>query len=189
MKKTSYKAFTLIEMLIVMGIIIILMVVGVSAARFAINRANDIAHQNAVTQIFQSLMAYYTDNRKYPDPQNPQTLIGTPGNTSAPLNKYMDEGSFKGGTPASYVYMVDDLRQSVLICVTLGGIDDETGRGIFCDGNAFGNPDLTTPTSGTNFTKKGNLDPTIDETAYNAILGYADGSSDWYGDATGWSQN
>ena len=120
MKKTSYKAYTLIEMLIVMGIIMILVVVGVSAARFAINRANDIAHQNAVTQIFQSLMAYYTDNRKYPDPQNPQTLIGTPGNTSAPLNKYMNEGSFKGGTPASYTYMVDDLRNLYLYVLPWG---------------------------------------------------------------------
>ncbi|NLZ24414.1 prepilin-type N-terminal cleavage/methylation domain-containing protein, partial [Candidatus Dojkabacteria bacterium] len=35
----KYSGFTLIEMLIVMGIIIILMIVGITAARFAINRA------------------------------------------------------------------------------------------------------------------------------------------------------
>ncbi len=189
MKKTSYKAFTLIEMLIVMGIIIILMVVGISAARFAINRANDIAHQNAVTQIFQALMAYYTDNRQYPVAQNVQTLIGTPGNTSAPLNKYMNEGSFKGGTPASYIYMVDDIHQSVAVCVTLGGVNDEADRGIFCDGNAFGSPELETPVQGPSFTKKGTLDSEVDEQVYGLLKGYTDGTSNWYGDSTGWTQN
>ena len=188
MKKTTYKAFTLIEMLIVMGILIILMVVGVSAARFAINRANDIAHENAAQQIYTALQAYYTDHRKYPDPQNVQTLIGAVGNTSAPLNKYMNEGTFKGGSPASYVYIVDDLSQGVLVCVTLGGISDETERGVFCDGNAFGSPELTTPTAGSNFTKKGILDPTVDQTAYTAVVGYTDGTSNWYGDSSGLTQ-
>ena len=66
MNKKSYDGFTLIEMLIVMGILIILMVVGVTGGRFAINRANDVAHQNAVKQINEALQAYYTDNRSYP---------------------------------------------------------------------------------------------------------------------------
>ena len=50
----KYKGFTLVEMLIVMGIIIILMVVGITAGRFAINRANDAAHRNAADQIYTS---------------------------------------------------------------------------------------------------------------------------------------
>ncbi|NLB12299.1 hypothetical protein GX830_02930, partial [Candidatus Dojkabacteria bacterium] len=61
MTRKSYKAFTFVEMLIVMGILIILMVIGIAAGRYAINRANRVAHQNAADQLYQTLQAYYTE--------------------------------------------------------------------------------------------------------------------------------
>ena len=66
MKRATYKAFTLIEMLIVMGILVILMVVGVAAGRFAIDRANQIAHQNGATQLYQALQSHFTDYGRFP---------------------------------------------------------------------------------------------------------------------------
>lgn len=145
-RKRTYSAFTLVEMLIVMGIVIILMAVGITAGRYAINRANDVAHRNAVDQIYQALQAFYADERAFPylvshgctaDTQcTPEELIGTSGSTGI-LGKYMDSGAFDGGTDASYYYAVDDLGQSVLVCVTLGGHADATGQGIYCNGNGF----------------------------------------------------
>jgi type II secretory pathway pseudopilin PulG len=141
MRKT-YKAFTLVEMLIVMGIIIILMAVGIASGRFAIRRANKIEHQNAAEQIYQALQAYYSDYREYPDkgPANdetPQTLItGTTSEDDDSLAEYIDD--FDGGSEASYAYHVDTSGQEVLICVTYGGEADTNELGIYCTGNAIG---------------------------------------------------
>lgn len=139
----KYSGFTLVEMLIVMGILIILMAVGITAGRFAINRANDVAHQNAADQIYTALQAYYTDNRNFP---NAEELAGAGTIAFAEaisetgiLYEYMSEGEFTGGTEATFFYYVEPtMQQEVLVCVSLGGINDEVQRGHYCTGNAFG---------------------------------------------------
>ena len=183
--RRRYEGFTLIEMLIVMGILIVLMVIGVAAGRFAINRANDVAHQNAADQIYQGLQAYYTDNRKYPtlveigSANDPVAgLIGEPGSDDGLLSNYIDSGAFRGGTEATFVYIVGDLNQSVLVCVSLGGIDDVSARGYYCNGNGFGDDNITVPVSGNDVIAKEIL-PT--DTAYAAINGTDANNSDWYG--------
>ena len=134
-ERNSYEAFTLVEMLIVMGIIIILMGVGITAGRFAINRANDVAHQNAVDQIYQALQAYYTDEREFPASATIDTLLGTDGD----LAEYLDSGAFDGGTDATYLYWVQTgQQQEVMVCASLGGLEDEKSRGVYCNGNSFG---------------------------------------------------
>lgn len=148
----KYASFTLVEMLIVMGIIIILMVVGVTAGRFAINRANDVAHRNAADQIYTSLQAYYTDFREYPSENSEEicsngcTIAGLVGseNTPGELVPYIDEASFNGGSNASYFYGVggDGGNQAVLVCVTLRGNAPDNNQKdngeIYCNGNGFG---------------------------------------------------
>lgn len=135
MNRKSYKAFTLIEMLIVMGILIILMAVGVAAGRFAIDRANEISHKNGATQLYQALQAYYTDNLKFPEAgSNFETML----NTDGALLQYLDMGSFKGGSDANYYYLVADDGQSTVVCVTLGGEGDKGKKGVVCVGNGFG---------------------------------------------------
>lgn len=141
MRKNLYEAFTLVEMLIVMGILIILMAVGITAGRFAINRANDVAHQNAVDQVYTALQAYYTDNREFPGTAECAaaacTISGMLADTGA-LYNYMDQGTFNGGTEATYYYYVESTQQqSTLVCVTLGGTNDEKERGLYCNGNGF----------------------------------------------------
>ncbi len=157
----KYSGFTLVEMLIVMGIIIILTVVGITAGRFAIDRANDVAHRNAADQIYTSLQAYYTDNRKYPahndatdtticggDVCTVKELVGTPQGTEGTLVPYIDKDSFDGGTTATYYYGVggDNSNQATLVCVTLRGAAAENKSHedgvVYCAGNGFGVPNM-----------------------------------------------
>jgi type II secretory pathway pseudopilin PulG len=138
------KAFTLVEMLIVMGIIIILMAVGIASGRFAIRRANKIEHQNAAEQIYQGLQSYYSDNREYPDQDTPGDLI-TSANPLNSIEEYIDD--FDGGSEATYAYAVDNTGQEVLVCVTYGGVGDANELGMYCTGNAIGSTDFGAPQS------------------------------------------
>jgi type II secretory pathway pseudopilin PulG len=145
MRKNLYEAFTLVEMLIVMGILIILMAVGITAGRFAINRANDVAHQNVVDQIYTALQAYYTDNREFPADSaanTPEALV----TDDTLLGKYMDQGAFNGGTAATYYYGASDDQQEVIVCVSKGGVDDDKKLGFYCNGNSFGSTEVVSPT-------------------------------------------
>ncbi len=151
MKKRVYGAFTLVEMLVVMGILIILMVVGIAAGSFALNRANDVAHRNGADQLYEGLQAYYVDNMKYPLPGDckdeagatvtctPATLMKDPDM----LGEYMDLGAFNGGSGATYMYFVGGANddQAVLVCVTMRGIwETNVARddgAVYCAGNGF----------------------------------------------------
>jgi type II secretory pathway pseudopilin PulG len=143
--RKEYKAFTLVEMLIVMGIIIILMAVGITAGRFAINRANDVAHQNAVDNFYTAVQAYYTDNREFPVIADFDEALTAPEemDTYDYIGEYMEEGAFDGGTDATYYYEIDQLQQEVLICVSLFGLWDSGRDGeYYCNGNGFGSENL-----------------------------------------------
>ncbi len=167
----TYKAFTLIEMLIVMGILIILMVVGVAAGRFAINRANEIANRNGATQIYQALQAHYTDYGKYPiQTTDFTTMLNAKGNQQGvnTISQYLDMGAFSG-KDATYSYFTNVDAQAVLVCVTLGGFNDEGHKGVICAGNGFKDSSVTInhSTTGT----------TIDSDKYEYV---SDNSSVYY---------
>ncbi len=149
MNKRVYKAFTLVEMLVVMGILIILMVVGIAAGSFALNRASDVAHRNGADQIYEGLQAYYVDHRSYPAAKecgDTKTEPCTPAKLMVEedkLGEYMELGSFNGGSGATYMYFVGGANddQAVLVCVTMRGIWDinvERDDGaVYCAGNGF----------------------------------------------------
>ena len=181
MTRKSYKAFTFVEMLIVMGILIILMVIGIAAGRYAINRANRVAHQNAADQLYQTLQAYYTENRQFPEAELLEDMLSEGGT----LYEYT-EGDFNGGAPATYHYFAQEgtVRQAVLVCVTLGGHDDELKRGIYCTGNGFGTADVVI--GGTGVTAENLTQDFFDEDTfasgedyYDTIIGLT--GSDWWG--------
>lgn len=133
----SYKGFTLVEMLVVMGILVILMTMGIFAGRFAIQRANRVQHQSAADQIYQGLQSYYADNREYPSTDDFGDF-GTALDTGGALDGFIDTNAFDGGSDATYYYSVDTTGQNVLICVTYGGFNDENDLGGYCNGNGFG---------------------------------------------------
>lgn len=174
----KYNAFTLVEMLVVMGILVILMTMGIFAGRFAIQRANKVQHQSAADQIYQGLQSYYADNREYPPTSGTEAFdaFGTALTTTGVLGKYVDSSAFDGGSDATYYYAVDATGQSMLICVTYGGHDDATNQGAYCNGNGFG----TLP-SGTPVSKK---ELTADEA--DAVLSSFTVSNNWDASTRSW---
>ncbi len=188
MKNRKYSAFTLVEMLIVMGILIILMAVGITAGRFAINRANDVAHQNAADKLYVAMQAYYTDNREFPELDSFSEALAQDG----ALNKYMSDGEFTGGTDATFYYWRSNAGgagsvaagQAMLVCVSRGGINDETGRGFYCTGNGFQDDkvvigDMDAQGFSTDFVD-------VDNEYYDKIIGDVE-LSDWNGN--GWGKD
>ncbi len=155
MKNRKYQAFTLVEMLIVMGILSVLMAIGVSVARFAILRANNIQHQNAVDQMYQALQSYYTDNRRYPT----AAIFGASFQAALEggvLDKYVDS-NFDGGSPAVFYYLSSSTTapQAFMVCVSFSDADINTASdnlGGYCNGNGFG--DDTIMTSGNTIDQK-----------------------------------
>ena len=189
MDRKTYKAFTLIEMLIVMGILVILMVVGIAAGRFATQRAQDIAHQNAAAQIYQAIQSYYVDFGKYPEATTPKLLVGSPTSPGI-VGEYMDLGAFDGGNDATFWYFVNaNTHQTMIVCVSLGGPEDTSQRGVYCDGNGFGDADLALGDSVTAGTMpKGRLEystSTEGTNYYAAVIGGSN-HSEWDGKANGW---
>lgn len=145
-----YKGFTLVEMLIVMGILIILMAIGIFVGRYAIQKSQDVKHKDAARNLYAALVKYKIDNKAYPGIGGCSGCIereffsyalgfnGTPDQHV--LKDYLEEESgFDGGTDATFYYAVDEYdRQFAIVCVSLGGIDDESERGFFCVGDGIG---------------------------------------------------
>lgn len=183
MKK--YKAFTLVEMLIVMGILIVLMAIGILVGRYAIQKAQDVKHQDAANALYSALVKYKLDNKKYPMIGSCSGCIekelfayalgynGTPSNYI--LKKYTDEDSkFDGGSDTTYYYSVDPIdQQTALVCVSLGGIDDERERGFYCTGDGLGTLPEGTPITDRNVGSQTSGDPL-------AIIVKSMDNSDWH---------
>ena len=144
MKKT--KSFTLIEVLIVMGIIIILIGTGIIAARYATRRSQRIFHMSAAEELEQTLLKYKNEHKYIPRMGNCSTCVeeeffayalGYKG-SNAMLLEFLEETPFDGGGDATYYYATDDIGQFFVVCVSLGGIDDENQLGYYCTGTGIG---------------------------------------------------
>jgi prepilin-type N-terminal cleavage/methylation domain-containing protein len=180
----KYKGFTLIEVLIVMGILVILMAIGIVVGRYAIERANRIEHQDVAEKLFSSLVEYKMDNKQYPklgtcssciDEQFFAEALGYKG-TNFLLKGYYEE-LFEGGNDATYYYYVEPYNaQFVIVCVSLGGIDDEFNKGHFCTGDGIG----ILPEGDTLDTKNIGSEASGDVYNVNIIRGFD--ASDWYKD-------
>lgn len=187
----NYKGFTLIEVLIVMGILVILAAIGIGAGRYAINRADRIYHQDMADKLFEALVKYKLDYGEYPKLGSCGTCIeeqffaealGYKG-VNAVLKPYIEDGTFDGGTDATYYYHVDPVSaQFVIVCVSLGGVDDETGRGHYCTGDGIGHEPTQNPLK----VKETGSVESGDTENVNIIRGFD--ASDWYLD-TGFAVN
>ena len=148
--KQRYKAFTLIELIVVIGILIILMAIGLAIGRYAIQKSQDTYHKNNARNLYAALVKYKIDNKEYPElgacsgcieEEFFSYALGFNG-TSDPhiLVSYLEEeGEFDGGTDATYYYAVDEYdQQFIIVCVSLGGVDDENQKGFYCTGDGIG---------------------------------------------------
>ena len=173
----TFKGFTLVEMLVVMGILIILMTLGIAAGRFALQRANKIQHQDAVNQLHQGFSAYYADNREFPKTATFASFSAALGENGA-LQQYIDQKAFDGGSDSTYYYATETTGQSILVCVSYGGFADEKAMGGYCQGNGFG----VLPTSGTKVQTKD-----LSATEFNTEVVANVGSNAGQFVATNWS--
>jgi len=171
MKKSLYGGFTLIEMVVVMGILILLMAIGIGAGRLALNNAADTAHQASVKQIYEAAMAYYSTKGSFPSlltgtgctTSGASTLPCLVTNSAGPLFPYIE--SFDGGNDTTYYYMTDTNEQYVLICALIGGQDTANARGAVCEGNGFG---ILRPNGTVAITKK-KMSRTADSSEYRSL--------------------
>lgn len=180
----KYKGFTLVEMLIVMGILVILMAVGIAVGRFVIRRATIIEHQAAVDEIYRGLLKFKQDNKEYPqigscyncvDEQVLAEILGFKGENYL-LENYIEEKPFNGGGDATYYYYVDPSdAQLVIVCVSLGGFDDENLLGYYCNGDGIGYLPYNQPLGNKQIPNE-----TEDPYSVNIIRGFD--ASDWYKD-------
>lgn len=146
----KYTAFTLVELLIVMGILVILIAVGILVGRYATLKSQDTRHKDAARKLYTMLLEYKNDNGSYPNLGNCSRCIreeffaralGSTGTEEEQVLKGYagGEGGFDGGSKATYYYSVDSYdQQFVLVCVSLGGIYDEAERGYYCVGSGIG---------------------------------------------------
>jgi prepilin-type N-terminal cleavage/methylation domain-containing protein len=175
--KKTYNAFTLVEMLVVMGILVILMTMGIFAGRFAIQRANRIQHQSAADQLYQGFQSYYADNREYPSDTEFSSFGYALGNSDGALSKYVDSNSFDGGSPATFYYASDSTGQSMLVCVSYGGANDSNNLGGYCNGNGFG----LLPTGSAKVTQKD-----MDSDGFDVVTGSGMINQEWNKASGGW---
>ena len=113
-------------------------------------QSQDIKHQDAARNLYSALVKYKLDHKAYPMLGNCSGCIedeffsyalGFNGTQDQHiLLEYLEEESgFDGGTDATYYYAVDQYdEQFVLVCVSLGGIDDEKEKGFYCIGDGLG---------------------------------------------------
>ncbi len=182
----KYKGFTLIEVLIVMGILLILIAIGIGVGRYAIARADRVYHQDMANKLFEALIKYKLDNKSYPrlgscsgciTEQFFAEALGHKG-VNHVLKPYIENGVFDGGTDATYYYYVDPVSaQFVIVCVSLGGIDDEADAGHYCTGDGVGTEPRDNPLE----VKESGSVSSGNANAVNIIRGFD--ASDWFLDS------
>lgn len=137
------KGFTLIELLIVMGILVILISLSVVVARYAIRRSNTVQHMSVAQELERTILRFKMENKYVPDydPEGSDFFalsLGYIGDAEDHVLKEFLEEPFDGGTDATYYYATDDIGQFFVVCVSLGGIDDEADLGYYCTGTGIG---------------------------------------------------
>jgi prepilin-type N-terminal cleavage/methylation domain-containing protein len=146
------KGFTLIELLIVMGILVILIGTAIMISRWAIRRANTIDHKDSARNLEAALLSFKNENKFVPqvltcNTDNAPTCytdeffrraFDESSSAGDILSEYLDETPFDGGTDATYYYTSDSQGQYFIVCVSLGGEDDENEWGFYCTGTGIG---------------------------------------------------
>jgi prepilin-type N-terminal cleavage/methylation domain-containing protein len=120
MKKRNEKGFTLVELLVVMGIMAVLIGISVAGLGFAMRRSRNIARSAAMSNLDKALQAHYADDQTYPDDGNAiDEIIGETGNmTPPPLEEYL-EGTWDAGAPGTtFCYRTDNANVKYSICVS-----------------------------------------------------------------------
>jgi len=152
MKKREYKGFTLVEMVVVMGVLIILMGVGIVGTRAYLDNANATKIRSTVSEIYKASASWKQTHGTYPIPRSTKTRTDSGAQVTALsqlftqntlLKSYFPNGLDLGSAPYTFMYMTDTSGNYVLICAALGGnlsstdVTNVLSKGIYCDGDGF----------------------------------------------------
>lgn len=151
-KVKTVRAFTLVELLIVMAIMGFLMALSVAGLQYALRRSRDNQRQSAVTNLDNALTAYYTDNQEYPtedgtgNPLSTSDTVATPndpvgeGLVDTVLGGYM-QGAWDAGpmaddeaTQIGYYINSDGVNYAVCAVQENGSGTYGDYKGCFCKG-------------------------------------------------------
>ncbi len=149
--KKQYNAFTLIELLIVMAVIVILMGIGLLGGRFVIKRAHKTEHQSVLADVVKATEAYNLDNSAYP-------VIGSGAGEFATYDAmmqayetagYLDHDFSTNHGQSAAFYYVDPAHESNGYYVCANNTGDSY---IVCDGPGAPSPAaVPTGTAGTDY--------------------------------------
>ncbi len=134
--KKQYNAFTLIELLIVMAVIVILMGIGLLGGRFVIKRAHKTEHQAILADLVKATESYNLDNAGYPEvgPGHYDTFSALMADYENA--KYLDHPfDDTHGQAATFYYVVSPVNDSYYFCA-----ENTADNYVVCDG-----PDAPSP--------------------------------------------
>lgn len=130
------KAFTLVELLIVIVIMGILTVIAVSQFRTAKKKANDVARKGDLSSVSKALQMYYADYKKFPAASSQGEIIVGSGASTKTIkwgDEFIDQGYIymktmpKENTKGfpEYCYKTDENRKSFALFAKMENIEDK----------------------------------------------------------------
>lgn len=150
--RKKYNAFTLTEILLAMGVIIILGSIAVGAVRYATQRSREAQYKSNVRFLSSILVQFKSDYGRYPLVTNEPCMgcvsrevlasgLGYRGRLSGAFLQPYFTGGFDGGIEATYYYYVQETDgQFAIVCVSLLGAHDRNNPNnrYYCDGDGLG---------------------------------------------------
>jgi prepilin-type N-terminal cleavage/methylation domain-containing protein len=130
------KAFTLVELLVVVAIMGVLTVIAVSQFRTAKKKANDVARKGDLSSVSKALQMYYADYKKFPAASSQgEIIVGSGVNTKTIKwgEEFIDQGYIymktmpKENTKGfpEYCYKTDEERKSFALFAKMENIEDK----------------------------------------------------------------
>lgn len=116
------KAFTLVELLVVIAIISILTIITVSQFSTAKKKANDVARKGDLSALSKALLMYYTDYGKFPTSNGGLVHVTDNGGKDISWG-----GEFSDNSSAKYVYMKVMPSEKILKNIQYCYVSDASG--------------------------------------------------------------
>ena len=132
--KLSLRAFTLVELLIVMAILAVLIGISVAGIGYALRQSRNIARQSAMANLDRAVQAYYSDNVIYFTDTDPDSFDDMLTNDLY-LNTYL-EGSWEAPPNSQFTFKTDTEGYYYVVC----GKMEMTGSNFYwmCTGPGIG---------------------------------------------------
>jgi prepilin-type N-terminal cleavage/methylation domain-containing protein len=139
-KPKDMRAFTLVELLVVMAILAVLIALSIAGIGYALRRSRNTARHAATENMIISLEAYYTDYASYPSEQSLAAIFGPAEEEGDFILKEYSESTWDA-PPSSVFYYKDDGRtdpQLYTVCVNQEVWNETVEYEWICQGTGVG---------------------------------------------------